>query len=83
MTKFQDRKVTIGIQDHGPGISREYQKKVFEKFYRIPTGNVHNVKGFGLGLYYVKSACQAHKWKISLESEPGKGSNFIIEIPVS
>lgn len=80
-TKVNDKKITIEIEDHGPGISREYQKKVFEKFYRIPTGNVHNVKGFGLGLYYVKSACQAHKWKISLESEHGQGSKFIIQIP--
>jgi len=82
-SKLINKIVIIEIEDHGPGISRDYQKKVFQKFYRIPTGNVHNVKGFGLGLYYVKSACQAHKWKISLESDPGKGSKFTIEIPTT
>jgi two-component system phosphate regulon sensor histidine kinase PhoR len=76
------KKIIIGIEDNGPGISREYQKKVFQKFFRIPTGNVHNVKGFGLGLYYVRNICRVHHWTISLESETGKGSKFIIEIPV-
>ncbi len=73
--------VLIKIEDNGQGISREYQKKIFNKFFRIPTGNVHDVKGFGLGLYYVKNICKAHRWKISLESELNKGSKFIIEIP--
>jgi two-component system phosphate regulon sensor histidine kinase PhoR len=75
-------KIIICIEDNGPGISREYQKKVFQKFFRIPTGNVHDVKGFGLGLYYVQNICRAHHWKITLESEAGNGSKFIIEIPV-
>jgi len=73
----------IIIQDNGPGISREFQKKVFHKFYRIPTGNVHNVKGFGLGLYYVKNICHAHRWNIQLLSEVNKGATFIIEIPAA
>ena len=81
-TAKTDNKIVIGVEDNGPGISREYQKKVFQKFFRIPTGNVHNVKGFGLGLYYVRNICRAHRWTISLESEPGKGCNFLIEIPV-
>jgi two-component system phosphate regulon sensor histidine kinase PhoR len=76
------KKIVIGIEDNGPGIPREYQKKVFQKFFRIPTGNVHNVKGFGLGLYYVRNISRAHHWEISLESEVGNGSKFIIEIPV-
>jgi len=76
------KKIIIGIEDNGPGISREYQKRVFQKFFRIPTGNVHNVKGFGLGLYYVRNICQAHHWSISLESDTGRGSKFTIEIPV-
>jgi two-component system phosphate regulon sensor histidine kinase PhoR len=80
-TEKTRKKIVIGIEDNGPGISREYQKKVFQKFFRIPTGNVHNVKGFGLGLYYVRNICRAHRWEIRLESETGKGSKFIIEIP--
>ncbi len=79
--KSGDR-VIIGIADNGPGIGKEYQRKVFQKFFRIPTGNVHDVKGFGLGLYYVKNICRAHHWKIRLQSEPGKGSVFYIEIPL-
>jgi two-component system phosphate regulon sensor histidine kinase PhoR len=77
-----NKKIIIGVEDNGPGISREFQKRVFQKFFRIPTGNVHNVKGFGLGLYYVRNICRAHHWEISLESEAGNGSKFIIEIPV-
>jgi len=76
------KKIIIGVEDNGPGIPREYQKKVFQKFFRIPTGNVHNVKGFGLGLFYVRNISRAHHWGISLESEVGNGSKFIIEIPV-
>ncbi len=63
----------IKICDNGPGIPKAYRKKVFRKFFRIPTGNVHDIKGFGLGLYYVKSTCKAHHWKIHLRSSPGKG----------
>jgi|LSQX01.3.fsa_nt_gb two-component system phosphate regulon sensor histidine kinase PhoR len=77
------RSVIFSIADNGPGIPKEYQKKVFQKFYRIPTGNVHDVKGFGLGLYYVKNICEAHRWDISLENPPDKGAVFIIQIPAS
>lgn len=80
-TALKPGTIHMMIQDNGPGINREYQKRVFQKFFRVPTGNVHNVKGFGLGLYYVKNICVAHRWKISLESEINKGSNFVIEIP--
>ncbi len=79
-TELKDRKILIEVRDNGPGIGTEYQKKVFQKFFRVPTGNVHNVKGFGLGLYYVRRVCEAHGWKIRLESEINKGSNFIIEM---
>ena len=75
--------VQLKIQDQGIGIAKEYQTKVFEKFYRIPTGNVHNVKGFGLGLYYVQRICFAHGWKIRLQSEAGRGTCFAILIPRS
>jgi len=78
--KHRDR-ICIGVSDNGPGINPKYHKRVFHKFYRVPSGNVHDVKGFGLGLYYVKIICQAHGWDIRLQSEPGSGAAFIIEIP--
>lgn len=72
---------TLRIQDKGIGIPREHQKRVFDKFYRVPTGNVHNVKGFGLGLFYVKSMCQEHGWKLALDSKPGEGTTISIKMP--
>jgi len=75
------KSIIIKISDNGPGINPEYQHRIFQKFYRIPTGNLHDVKGFGLGLYYVKTICDAHKWDIGIISEPGKGTTFVIEIP--
>ena len=73
----------LRVEDEGPGIAPQYQKQVFEKFFRIPTGDVHDVKGFGLGLYYVKRICKAHAWDISLRSEQGKGTLVEIAIPAS
>jgi len=80
-TRLNEKLVVVSVADNGPGISKEYQHKVFQKFFRVPTGNIHNVKGFGLGLYYVKSICEAHRWKIHLESDRKRGTKFIIEIP--
>jgi len=73
--------VSIVVSDNGPGIDPKYHKKIFYKFFRVPSGDVHDVKGFGLGLYYVKIICRAHRWNIRLSSEPGKGAAFIIDIP--
>jgi two-component system phosphate regulon sensor histidine kinase PhoR len=74
------RQITLSIADHGIGIDPAYQARIFDKFYRIPTGNIHNVKGFGLGLFYVQRICQAHGWDIQLDSEPGRGTTVTLTL---
>ena len=73
--------ITIEIQDNGIGISKANQRKIFDKLYRVPTGNVHNFKGFGLGLSYVKAVIEKHKGNIKLTSELKKGTTFSVFLP--
>ncbi|MEN8117450.1 MAG: HAMP domain-containing sensor histidine kinase [Bacteroidota bacterium] len=71
----------LSFADNGIGIHKDQRRKIFKKFYRVPTGNVHNVKGFGLGLDYVLKIVKAHNWKIKVDENPGGGSIFKITIP--
>lgn len=77
----KNEEVVLRIRDDGIGIPKIYQESVFEKFFRVPTGNLHNVKGFGLGLSYVRKIVEKHGGSILLQSEMGAGSEFIIVIP--
>ena len=78
--KKEENAYLLSVSDNGIGISKEHITKIFDKLYRIPTGNLHNVKGFGLGLSYVKVISELHGWNVSVKSVVGKGSTFTIRI---
>lgn len=73
--------IRLTVSDRGIGITPEQQSRIFDKFYRVPHGNRHDVKGYGLGLYYVKTMVEKHGWQIAVQSEAGKGSTFTITVP--
>ena len=80
-TYNKDNYIVLEVRDQGIGISREYHQRVFEKFFRVPTGDVHEVKGFGMGLAYVKKVLELHGGTYALQSEAGKGTCITISLP--
>jgi two-component system phosphate regulon sensor histidine kinase PhoR len=78
----ENGKVIISVSDRGIGISKEGQKKIFDKYFRVPKGDLHDVKGYGLGLHYVKRIVNLHKGKIEVVSEEGMGSTFRMYLPL-
>jgi two-component system phosphate regulon sensor histidine kinase PhoR len=82
-TRLEDDFLILAVKDHGIGIQKEYVGQIFERFYRVPTGNVHDVKGFGLGLSYVKKIVEAHRGKVKVESDLNKGTKFMIYFPIN
>ena len=82
-TRNIDRGIVVSVEDKGIGMNKSVQSKIFERFYRQSSGNVHDVKGFGLGLNYARAIIEAHKGNITVFSEPGKGSRFDVFLPLN
>ena len=74
--------IEMSFKDNGNGISKKNQSKIFDKFYRVPTGDIHNIKGFGLGLYYVQQIVKLHKWNLSVNSDLGSSTEFVLKAPI-
>ncbi|QRR02567.1 sensor histidine kinase [Dyadobacter sandarakinus] len=81
-TRNEHGGVAVSISDRGIGMSRDQQSRIFDTFYRVPTGNVHDVKGFGLGLSYVRKMVEAHSGTVQVHSKPGEGSTFTVWLPI-